>query len=114
MPKRATPLAIALQRAMDARGLTVTDLARAIGVDPETFRAIADGRTARPGKAIRDALDAYLAPLAAGTTLRIAREGGDYPSDGLRQLLQLAQQLPPDALTQLVAFLRAVEPLDGP
>ena len=108
VPRRETPLAMALGRAMAVRGLTVTDLAREIDVDPETLRSVVDGRTARPGRHIRDALDGYLA-IKTGTTLRIANGlVADYPSDGLRELMLHAEQLPDAAVEHLTAFLRAL------
>lgn len=101
-----TAIEAALKDAMGRRGLTVADLARELDVPEPTLRAIVDGRTAKPHRVVRDALDAYFAPACPGTTLRICRgELFSYPGMERARLCRLVTLIPDDMVEHVTAVL---------
>lgn len=98
-------LAAALAAAMDERGMSPADLARAAGIPEPTMYHLASGRAGEPQLHTRQALDAYLAPESPGATWRIIRGLAErYPSEPARRLCGIVLELSPPDLDQLLAL----------
>ena len=103
-----TAIGTALREALDLRGMSVSELARALDQPEPTLRNLYDGKTRRPNKAMRAALDRFF-DVPEGTTFRICegRIPPSYPSDEVAEICRLAPQAPTEIRRHVLNVLRS-------